>query len=314
VQDSLGMRVGKLTPMQVQHLIEIGAFLQQVREDQGLSLEQITATTYVPLRMLRAIELGQIEVLPEAVFIQGFIRRYAEAMGLEGIAVAKQFPLSPDSKPLPPRSSAATGEPSGAEDGAFGASTEPEQSESPPVRANQNASLIARRMARRSQSSSSLPWLLGAGAAVVVVGLALTFGNFSQSTSEPTSETADAPAASTEPSEAIAPEAEPTDTLPAVPNNSSVESTPTEGLTVTLNIREASWMSVTVDGEVEFEGIAAPGTEQQWQGDQEVTIVAGNAGGVMLSYNGSDAQLMGESGEVQEITYTVENSQSAASE
>jgi cytoskeletal protein RodZ len=314
VQDSLGMRVGKLTPMQVQHLIEIGAFLQQVREDQGLSLEQITATTYVPLRMLRAIELGQIEVLPEAVFIQGFIRRYAEAVGLDGIAVAKQFPLSPDPKPPEPsQSSTATAD---AEGSMPAASVEAESSvENPrPARVTRDSSLIARRMARRSQSGSPLLWLLGSGAAVVIlVGIGIAF-TLNTNSSEPESETATPTPESPESEAVITPEADPTDTLPAVPVPSDPpdESAPDDGIRVTLNVRESSWVSVTVDGDVEYEGIATPGTEQEWQADQEVTVVAGNAGGVMLSYNGSDAQPMGESGEVQEVTYTTEETQTVA--
>lgn len=316
MQNSLGMRVGKLTPTQVQHLIEIGAFLQQVREDQGLSLEQITATTYVPLRMLRAIEHGQIEILPEAVFIQGFIRRYAEAVGLDGIAVAKQFPLSGDPKPSIPTQpstdetdSAVDELASTAEAEAPAAPVEHETSiENPkPARITRDSSLIARRMARRSRSGSPLLWLLGGAAVVVLAGIGIAFtlnGNNTEPASEASAPTPDATEPATD-----APEATTTETLPEVPvpSDPPIESAPETGLTVTLNIQESAWVSVTVDGDVEYEGIASPGTEQEWQANQEVTVTTGNAGGVMLSYNGNDAQPMGEPGEVQEVTYTAEN-------
>ncbi len=58
-------------------------------------MEEIAVKTFIPLRLLQAIDIGQTERLPEPVFVQGFIRRYADALGLDGWAVAKTFPTQP---------------------------------------------------------------------------------------------------------------------------------------------------------------------------------------------------------------------------
>lgn len=284
--------MGKLTPIQVQHLIEIGAFLCQVREEQGISLEQVTATTYVPLRMLRAIESGQIDILPEAVFVQGFIRRYAEALGLDGIAVAKQFPVNPsavevstDQPPPPDRYEVA--EEATAPDDAFALTQT--------VLPTPEADLVARRMSRRSPSPGFPLWLgLGTGA-LVIIGIGVAVGVANRSSS-------DAP-------EAIAPTTEPEITAaePLVeepPEPTPPPATPAVPIAVTLTASEPAWVSITVDGTTDYEGTLPAGTERQWEAQRELVIFTGNAGGVTLSYNGGEATSMGDRGQTAEVTYT----------
>ena len=61
-----------------------------------------------------------------------------------------------------------------------------------------------------------------------------------------------------------------------------------------------------VDGKVAFEGILPEGTQasMEWR-QREVTIRAGNAGGVVISFNNQQQQILGAPGQVEEITYTV---------
>ena len=54
-----------------------------------------------------------------------------------------------------------------------------------------------------------------------------------------------------------------------------------------------------------FEGTLPQGTQRQWTGKKEVTIKAGNAGGVAISFNNEQQKVLGAPGEVEEITYTV---------
>lgn len=287
--------MGKLTPIQVQHLIEIGAFLCQVREEQGISLEQITATTYVPLRMLRAIESGQVDILPEAVFVQGFIRRHAEALGLDGIAVAKQFPVNPsaaetsaDQPPLdhPELDEKAIQQPN---DDAFALTQT--------VLPTPEDDLVARRMSRRSPSSGGFPLWLGLGTgALVIIGIGVAVGVANRSPSDDP--------------EAIAPITEPDITAAEPLVEEPTEPTPPPAVTpaapiaVTLNASEPAWVSITVDGTTDYEGTLPAGTERQWEAQQELVIFTGNAGGVTLSYNGGEATSMGDRGQTAEVTYT----------
>lgn len=73
-------------------LEEMGSRLRQLREQKSLSLEQMAAVTGIKLRQLRAIEDGKLDCLPEPVYIKYFIKRYAEALGLDGTEFARPFP------------------------------------------------------------------------------------------------------------------------------------------------------------------------------------------------------------------------------
>jgi cytoskeletal protein RodZ len=86
--------VNQLNPEQAERLKEIGAYLRQVRQEQSISTEEVATKTFIPLRLLKALEEGQSDQLPEPVFIQGFIRRYADVLNLDGVALAKTFPLN----------------------------------------------------------------------------------------------------------------------------------------------------------------------------------------------------------------------------
>jgi len=92
--------------VQQDQLKKIGANLQEARVDQSKSIEDIAVQTYIRPQLLRAIETGEVSDLPQPIFVQGFIRRYAEALGLDGKTLAKQFPVhsvpnTPRLKPQP---------------------------------------------------------------------------------------------------------------------------------------------------------------------------------------------------------------------
>ena len=83
------------------------------------------------------------------------------------------------------------------------------------------------------------------------------------------------------------------------------QSSNSESVSVGINLQERCWLKVMVDGNVAFEGILPQGTKRQWSGQKEVTIRAGNAGGVVISFNNQQQQILGAPGQVEEITYTV---------
>ncbi|KGF73135.1 hypothetical protein DO97_02055 [Neosynechococcus sphagnicola sy1] len=81
-------------------LLELGNYLRQTRQAQSLSLEDVAAKTRIQMRLLQAIENGRLEQLPEPVYIQGFIRRFADALGLDGTAIAGGFPTGATPRPV----------------------------------------------------------------------------------------------------------------------------------------------------------------------------------------------------------------------
>jgi cytoskeletal protein RodZ len=78
---------------QAQRLAEIGDYLRQVREANFMTIEQMATKTLIQARLLNAIETGNLRLLPEPVYIRGFIKRYAQLLGLDGAEIADAFPV-----------------------------------------------------------------------------------------------------------------------------------------------------------------------------------------------------------------------------
>ncbi|MCU0548029.1 MAG: DUF4115 domain-containing protein [Leptolyngbya sp. Prado105] len=79
---------------QAERLAELGAQLRDRRQAQEIPLERVAGTTCIQPRLLRAIEQGKIEELPEPVYIHSFLRQYADAIGLNGVQFASDFPTT----------------------------------------------------------------------------------------------------------------------------------------------------------------------------------------------------------------------------
>jgi cytoskeletal protein RodZ len=70
---------------QIEKLEELGSRLRQCRTAQSLPIEEVAARTRIQARLLNAIEEGRLDQLPEPVYIKGFIKQFAEAVGLNGV-------------------------------------------------------------------------------------------------------------------------------------------------------------------------------------------------------------------------------------
>ena len=371
--------------VQKQQLSQLGAYLQEKRQEQGKSLEDISLQTYIRAQLLKAVETGDTTDLPQPIFVQGFIRRYADALGLDGTNFSKQFPVHsiPDTprpvprpaaqvdmsyqktplkpavqaksqskpKPKPPLKPAIgamplVGEPvltTGADsvslpkktgaaatrdltldprplpdseltslglsnnlnDGATSAApaasrgqlaTEELPVETPsPVKPS--PMVMDDELASPSSGVNWLPWGIGAAAIVGAIAL-LSPIFFGGGSGQQTAETEAPPPAEVAPipqAEAPAPEPEPEPDVP-------VSDAP---VSLNVEITEAgpSWMSITVDGAVVFEGLMEPGTEQSWEGQESITMNVGNAGAALVSSNGSDPIPAGNPGGAEFLTF-----------
>jgi len=80
--------VTALNEAQLEQLKEISTHLRQVRQQKSIRIEEISEKTMIRLGVLEALEHERFEELPEPIFLQGFIRRYGDALGLDGNALS----------------------------------------------------------------------------------------------------------------------------------------------------------------------------------------------------------------------------------
>lgn len=69
----------------------IGRVLQQEREQQGRTLKEVSDAVNIKEAYLDALEKENFDVIPGAVFVKGFIRTYAEYLGLDGAELATAY-------------------------------------------------------------------------------------------------------------------------------------------------------------------------------------------------------------------------------
>ncbi|MBD3881438.1 helix-turn-helix domain-containing protein [Phormidium tenue FACHB-886] len=253
---------------QIQRLMQIGAYLRQVREDHALSLEEVAARTLIQPRLLRAIESGEMHQLPEPVYIQGFIKRYADSLGLDGSDCAEAFPT--------------------------------EKAMRVPAQATWTASPAAQ--LRPLHLYVAYIALIVASVSLLshIVERSATAPSSSAS---PQAATVPAQPAQNTSATANSPAAVGLSTIAASPSPSR-PATSAKPVQVEMKLTAQSWIEVEVDGEVKLAEVLPEGAERSWTADKELRIRAGNAGGVELAYNGGAAELMGAPGAVEEKTFS----------
>src|SRR3954469_24417606 len=65
-------------------MFEIGNSLREARLRQTLDFPEIEQATKIRAKYLRALEDEQFDVLPAETYVKGFLRSYAEYLGLDG--------------------------------------------------------------------------------------------------------------------------------------------------------------------------------------------------------------------------------------
>src|SRR5215212_1696712 len=88
-------------------MFEIGTSLREARLRKGLDFPQLESATKIRGKYLRALEDEQFEQLPGQTYVKGFLRTYADALGLDGQLYVDEFNsrygVDTDEPPVPIR-------------------------------------------------------------------------------------------------------------------------------------------------------------------------------------------------------------------
>jgi cytoskeleton protein RodZ len=69
----------------------IGDRLREAREAKGVSLDELASQTRIPIRHLQHIEREEWDALPAVTYCVGFVRSYANAVGLDGADMGREL-------------------------------------------------------------------------------------------------------------------------------------------------------------------------------------------------------------------------------
>jgi cytoskeleton protein RodZ len=295
-----------------------GAQLKLEREKQGVTLEEISLTTKIGTRMLRALEEEHFDQLPGGIFNKGFIRAYARCIGMDEDQAIADYLAATGASPLSNK---------------FENNDQAPILEPPP---------------REDNSAASLPW--GAFAVVLlIVALGFAAWGFYSRESERTARDATTPAANSSSTTSAAgaetsveKPAEPADsssTTPqpdqqpvatksmaettAAPVASVPASTPLVAqsqliastnppLQLIVRAREDSWLSVSVDGEIVTRTLLTAPAQKSIRAQNEIVVRAGNVGALDFEFNGKKLPTQGDYGEAKTLTFDTRGLQPAA--
>jgi cytoskeleton protein RodZ len=278
---------------------KIGDALEKARKERGLTLDQIEQATKIRARYLGGLEREDFGALPDAVYAQGFLKTYANYLGLNGEELAQE--LKDRRKPRRER---------GIDYGA------PEKSDfdRPLISPGELSSARGRKGAPATAIMTSLVALMAFAA---VVGTLYYVGRGVQISGEksapPTPSKAEAakdpkPQAggAEAPQKKEGPAKNEADGSEAAGGGAS-QSQP-DTLTVQVSVEGGpSWLSILADGNLAYEQIAQPGFSQTFEAQREISIRTGNAGVVGVKVNGQNLGKLGESGEVLTRDFTLKS-------
>jgi cytoskeletal protein RodZ len=71
--------------------VTVGTYLKTLRQQQGLTISQVSLETHISTSNLNAIEAEEYEKLPADTFTRGLVTIYAEFLDIDGPRAAKDF-------------------------------------------------------------------------------------------------------------------------------------------------------------------------------------------------------------------------------
>ena len=291
----------------------VGELLRATREAKGQTLEDVERVIRIRAKHLAAIEADHFAALPSAAHARGFLKNYAQHLGLDTATLLTAYEaqvhkrsllsLRPAPRSTPPLVQAPRRPPPPLRPPPKPGTARPANGKAAAVPAGRGLRAPSPQVRVRRPRFLSADVLVAVFITVALVGL-LYWGaqqlatGFSAApsataallaglnTPDPAALTAAALATPTE-----RPTVTPTP-LPPTPLGSF------SGVNVTVSAELRTWVSVKVDGVEAFAGLLVPGDTREFVGLSVVEVTTGNGQGTRIVFNGVDQGLLGELGEV----------------
>jgi len=305
------------------NLAEIGVLLRETRERKSVSLDEIQAATKIRYKYLVALESGEESAFPGTVYLKGFLRTYANELGLDGWQLVEEYNryLAENG----PTSSDYTGGQPGPVARAPSQRRQVQTSYAPAVPAAPAVSQVGAPAGGMVNTSAEHPrravprsrlWVyviltlaiaalaaygysyLGRAVGLEAPPAGAADNNPPAGGPTPPAGTSTGPGSVTSPAGAGTPQAPVT--LLGVDGSGTNETAryAVSQSNIALTVRAAGrcWFHVEADGKVVFEGTLTAGQSMTWTAARELFLRAGDPGVVAIQVNGVDIGPVGQAG------------------
>ena len=277
--------------MKEERELTVGQYLRQEREKKNISLESISQTTRISLKDLEALEKDEFHHFPAPVFARGFLRTYANQIGIDPNEIIALYEAQTDSLSASKKTKVAPPSPNNrlrvkyiitlfifALVAVFAFSFFFYKSPAPPPPPSPSP---AKSSPPRPETKAPAP--------------------------EPLPPQEKEPEKIPEPGMADKPAEKITSTQPAIaPAGVEKEEKKERRHLLRVMASEKTWLRIRADDQPEFEVLLQPKEKGIWTSRRQFKVTVGNAGGVELSFNGIPQGRLGETGEVVHLLFPKE--------
>ena len=250
--------------------LSFGEELRRERVVREISLDEISQATKISIRLLTALELGDVAKLPAPTFTRGFIRAYAKHLGIDPEEKVNAYlaDLAGGSLDAPSRK-------------------------------------VPRPRSRFWRGRRATAGTIVGGVAGILVVLGLIANPQRNMSRKPLLRVA-APAApvafknvgvSNEPTPVIRQES-PVLPADALAKTGAAPESPPGKVSLVLEFDDDSWTKLDADGLTVFSGVLKRGVRKTFEAQQGFRLTLGNAGAVRVTVDGHALARLGQSGEV----------------
>ena len=81
-------------------MASVGEMLRAAREKKGLTLEAVNQATRISIRVLKALEQDDLEAFESEIYLKGFVRSYAQHLGVELPKIMRALERQAGAKPV----------------------------------------------------------------------------------------------------------------------------------------------------------------------------------------------------------------------
>jgi cytoskeletal protein RodZ len=293
----------------------LGQTLRAAREAQGQSLDDVEGVTRIRAKHLAALESDNYAALPSPAQARGFLKNYAQYLGLDLQEVLGRYEAAQKGRGLgrPPRGLQATAvaaaKPAAplparrSQASVAAANPTPTREKLPPARPAAGPKQHIRVRRPRLLSADILVALVITGvlAGLLVWGGAQVAPNFFATPTSTGGALGLGTAAGTS-AAGVTPTPAPPSATPPPPTPAQAFS----GVNVIVLAELRSWVSVKVDGSEVFAGLMPPGEAREFVGQNVVEVTTGNGLGTRITWNGVDQGVLGDLGEVVTRLWTLQ--------
>jgi len=256
-----------------------------IRTAKGIELKDLAQATKIRLSYLDAIEKGQFERLPEPIYSEAFIKKYAAIVKVDPDLLFAHYSQYLEQKKVPLNE--------------------------PAIRQNKmHASELVGKDSNSKFNFKAVGWTISI---LVVIGLLVSFFSVHMNNdNKPEWQPSSSPPRSEQPA-SVNQGAAVAGSNPGTPSTANVdgvstgaapvESTPVAhpaktSYKLSIEASETSWVNIVEDDNPPFEVLLRPGERIDREASEKFSLDIGNAGGVTVSFQGKALGRLGQNGQV----------------